>query len=66
MNYKDALEMWQIFTVAAQEAKRKNIVEPEYNITVEELVSYFKKAFPNQNDEERYKKIAKKILESED
>ncbi len=64
MIYKEALEMWQIFTVAAQDAKRKNKIEPEFHMSVEELVGYFKKAFPKQKDEEKFVEIAKKILEN--
>lgn len=59
--YKDALEMWHIFTIAAQEAKKKNLNEFQYNISVDELAGFIQKAFPNK-DSVSALKMAEKIL----
>ena len=60
--YKEALEMWNIFTVATQEAKKNNRIESHYEITVDELTNYINKAFPHLKNSNTARNISKKIL----
>ena len=46
MNYKEALELQNMFTTAAQIAKSKNQYESNYKIQDAIFVELFKKAFP--------------------
>jgi len=61
MNYKEALELQNMFTTAAQIAKSRN--QCEYNIKIQEavFVEMFKKAFPAMSDNINLLNIAKSI-----
>ena len=61
MDYKDALELQNMFTVAAQMAKKRNKYESHFEITEDELAVYIKKAFPHQSEAEALE-MAKEIL----
>ncbi len=62
MTDKDALELLNMFTTAAQIAKSRNKVE--YNLKMNEamLTELLKKAFPSLADNINTLNIAKKIL----
>ena len=61
MDYKEALELQNMFTVAAQRAKANNKYECHFEITEEELAVSIKKAFPHQSEAEALE-MAKEIL----
>ncbi len=46
MNYKDALELQNMFTTAAQIAKARNKNECNFQIQEDVFIEFFKKAFP--------------------
>ena len=47
MNYKEVLEIQNMFTTAAQIAKSKNQYESNYKIEEDVFMEFFKKAFPS-------------------
>ena len=59
MNHKEALELQNMFTTAAQIAKSRN--QYEYNFKIQEavFVELFKKAFPSMRDNINLINIAK-------
>lgn len=61
MNDKEALELQNMFTTAAQIAKARN--QYEYNLKIQEAVfiEMFKKAFPAMRDNINLINIAKNI-----
>ena len=61
MDYKDVLELQNMFTVAAQRAKANNKYKCHFKITEEELAVSIKKAFPHQSEAEALE-MAKEIL----
>ncbi len=64
MNYKDTLELLNMFTTAAQIAKSQN--KYEYHLKMDEatLVELLKKAFPKMKDNTNILSLAKQILNS--
>ena len=64
MNYKDTLELLNMFTTAAQTAKSQN--KYEYHLKMDEatLVELLKKAFPKMKDSTNILSLAKQILNS--
>jgi len=62
MTYKDALELLNIFTMAAQNAKKKNKFECRINLDASELASLLKKAFPSSKND--YVLWAEEILKN--
>lgn len=62
MTDKDALELLNMFTTAAQIAKSKN--EQEFHLKMSEtaLIELLKKAFPSMRDQVNIANIAKNIL----
>ena len=64
MIYKDALELQNMFTTAAQLAKIKNKHEFHLKMTEATLVELLKKAFPTIKDEITIINLAKTILNS--
>ena len=61
MDYKEVLELQNMFTVAAQRAKANNKYKCHFEITEEELAVSIKKAFPRQSEAEALE-MAKEIL----
>lgn len=61
MTSKDALELLNMFTMAAQIAKNKNKIESHWEIDEENLSKLLKQAFPKIKDAT---KLAKTILET--
>ena len=64
MTYKDALELLNMFTTAAQIAKSRNTKEYHLNIDEATLIELLKKAFPRIKNEVNIVNIAKSILNS--
>ena len=61
MDYKEALELQNMFTVAAHRAKANNEYECHFEITEDELAMSIKKAFPSKSDADALE-MAKEIL----
>ncbi len=59
MNYKEALELQNMFTTAAQIAKARNQHEYNYKIQEAAFIEMFKKAFPALRDNINFINIAK-------
>ncbi len=64
MTDKEALELLNMFTTAAQIAKSKNKQEFHLNVNEAILVEWLKKAYPTLNDDINVMNIAKKILKN--
>lgn len=64
MTDKDALELLNMFTTAAQLAKSRNKYEYNLKMNETELIELLKKAFPSLKNNANIKNIAKNILES--
>lgn len=64
MTDKEALELLNMFTTAAQIAKSKNKQEFHLNVNESILVEWLKKAYPTLNDDINVMNIAKKILKN--
>lgn len=64
MTDKDALELLNMFTAAAQLAKAKNTSEFHLKMQETTLSELLKKAFPHLCDEINRRNIAKNILKS--
>ena len=62
MNYKEALELQNMFTTAAQIAKTKNKYEYHLKMNEATLVKLLKKAFPKMKDDTNVLYFARKIL----
>lgn len=62
MTDKDALELLNMFTTAAQIAKSRNTKEFRLEMNEAMLVELLKKAFPTMRNEVNIVKIAKNIL----
>lgn len=62
MTDKDALELLNMFTTAAQIAKSRNTQEFRLEMNEAVLVELLKKAFPTMRNEVNIAKIAKNIL----
>lgn len=62
MTDKDALELQNMFTTAAQLAKSRNKVDLKFEIKEADLIELLKKAFPNMKNETNTIKLAKSIL----
>lgn len=62
MNYKDALELQNMFTTAAQLAKARNKYEYHLKMNEAVLVELLKKAFPKMKDNVNLLSLAKQIL----
>lgn len=62
MTDKDALELLNMFTTAAQIAKSRNTQEFRLEMNEAMLVELLKKAFPTMRNEVNIAKIAKNIL----
>ncbi len=62
MDYKDALELQILFTIAAQRAKEKNKIEINYKLDEAVLVEYLKKAYPNLKSTDAIIKLAQTII----
>ncbi len=62
MTDKDALELLNMFTTAAQIAKSRNKFEFHLNMQEAVLSELLKKAFPNLKDDINIKNLAKNIL----
>lgn len=62
MTDKDALELLNMFTTAAQIAKSRNTQEFRLEMNEATLVELLKKAFPTMRNEVNIVKIAKNIL----
>lgn len=63
MSYKDALELLNMFTMAAQIAKSKNKYEVHLDIDEATLAELLKKAFPSLKNKKDVINIAREILE---
>ena len=61
MTDKDPLELWNMFTTAAQIAKSKNQVEYHLEINEDILAELLKKAFPSIKNNAKIINIAKNI-----
>ena len=61
MNYKEALELQNMFTTAAQIAKSRNQYEYDYKIQETAFIEMFKKAFPALSDNINFINIAKNV-----
>lgn len=61
MNYKEALELQNMFTKAAQIAKSRNHYEYSFKIQEAVFVELFKKAFPALRDNINLINIAKNV-----
>jgi hypothetical protein len=66
MTYKEALELLNIFTRAAQEAKKRDKIQYHLEMDEETLVELLKKAFPRYKSEEKIIKMAKHILNTQE
>ncbi len=64
MTDKDVLELWNMFTTAAQIAKSKNQVEYHLEINEVVLAELLKKAFPSMKNNEKVINIARNILKT--
>ena len=64
MTDKDALELWNMFTTAAQIAKSKNQVEYHLEMNEVALAELLKKAFPAMKDNINVIDIARNILKN--
>ena len=64
MNYKDTLELLNMFTTAAQIAKSQNKYEYQLKMDEATLVELLKKAFPKMKDSTNILSLAKQILNS--
>lgn len=64
MTDKDALELLNMFTTAAQIAKSRNTQEFHLKMSEARLVELLKKAFPAMKNNVNIVNIAKNILES--
>ena len=64
MTDKDALELLNMFTTAAQIAKSRNTHEFHLKINETVLVELLKKAFPAMKNDANIVNIAKNILKS--
>ncbi len=63
MSYKDALELLNMFTMAAQIAKSKNKYEVHLDMDEATLAELLKKAFPSLKNKKDVINIAREILE---
>ena len=63
MSYKDALELSNMFTMAAQIAKSKNKYEVHLDMDEATLAELLKKAFPSLKNKKDVINIAREILE---
>lgn len=59
MNYKDALELQNMYTTAAQLAKARNQYEYTLKLREAAFIELFKKAFPTLRDNINFINIAK-------
>ena len=59
MNHKEALELQNMFTTAAQIAKSRNQYEYKFKIQEAAFIEMFKKAFPSMRDNINLINIAK-------
>jgi hypothetical protein len=64
MTDKEALELFSMFTTAAQIAKSKNTRDYRFSITEAALVELLKKAFPSMKNDINITNVAKNILKS--
>lgn len=64
MTYKDALELLNMYTTAAQLAKSRNTHEFRLKMDETVLVELLKKAFPAMKNNVNIVNIAKNILKS--
>jgi hypothetical protein len=64
MTDKEALELLNMFTTAAQIAKSKNTRDYRFSITEAALVELLKKAFPAMKNDINIANVAKNILKS--
>lgn len=62
MNYKEALEIQNMFTTAAQIAKARNKYEYHLKINEAALIKLLKKAFPKMKDDTSISNFAREIL----
>ena len=62
MTDKDALELLNMFTIAAQIAKNKNTREYRLKMSEDVLIELLKKAFPAMKNDVNIVNIAKSIL----
>ena len=62
MDYKDALELQIMFTIAAQKAKESNKIEIDYQLDEAVLVDFLKKAYPNLKSSDEITKLAQAII----
>ena len=62
MTEKDILELQNIYTIAAQTAKKNNKFEYKLKMQENKFIELFKKAFPNMKDNINTADIAKSIL----
>lgn len=62
MTDKDALELLNMFTTAAQIAKSRNKREFHLKMTEATLIELLKKAFPAKRNDVNFANIAKSIL----
>ena len=62
MTDKDALELLNMFTIAAQIAKNKNTREYRLKMSEDVLIELLKKAFPAMKNDVNIVNIAKNIL----
>ena len=63
MSYKDALELLNMFTMAAQIAKSKNKYAVHLDMDEATLAELLKKAFPSLKNKKDVINIAREILE---
>ena len=64
MTDKDALELQNMFTTAAQLAKSRNKFDSKFEIKEADLIELLKKAFPNMKNETNTISLAKSILKN--
>ena len=62
MRYKEALELQNMYTIAAQIAKSNNKYDYHLEINETKLVELLKKAFPKMKNNENLLNIARNIL----
>lgn len=62
MTEKDIIELQNIYTTAAQNAKKNNKFEYKLEMKENVFIELFKKAFPNMKDNMNTVNIAKSIL----
>lgn len=65
MTDKDALELLNMYTTAAQIAKSQNKYEYKLEMSESELIELIKKAFPHLKNNIQVKDMVKNILKNE-